>query len=178
MLDPVFSLTLALLLTTLLWHAAFGKLGARAEFRAVLDAYDLLPPALNLVLSLLLPVTEGLSGLALLVGRTRPLGGLAASALFAVYGTAIAVNLARGRRDLDCGCAGPGARRPITGYLVWRNAGLSLAGLALAAGTAPRLLTLGDGATVLGAVLGFALLYLTLDRLYTHRPAGHGVDHP
>src|SRR5262249_14927936 len=51
-----------------------------------------------------------------------PTYGLAwAAALLGLYAAAIAVNLARGRRHLDCGCTGPALRRPISGWLVLRN---------------------------------------------------------
>ena len=60
------------------------------------------------------------SALALAARRAR--GALvAAAALLAAYGAAIGVNLARGRRHIDCGCVGPAARRPIGGWLVARN---------------------------------------------------------
>ena len=44
--------------------------------------------------------------------------------LLALYAGAMAVNLARGRRDLDCGCAGPGVRRPVGEGLLIRNGAL------------------------------------------------------
>ena len=47
-------------------------------------------------------------------------------ALLLTYAIAIAINLARGRRDLDCGCAGPNERRPIAAWMVWRNVGIAI----------------------------------------------------
>ena len=176
MLDPVFVLTLALLLAVLLGHAAWSKLTARRDFAAVLAAYDVLPAALNGLLSVALPVAEAGIAAALLVHSLRPLAGAAAAVLFVVYGTAIAVNRARGRRALDCGCAGPGERRPIAAWMVWRNLVLAAAAALVALGGTDRPLAIADALTVLGAVTGFALLYLALDRLLTGALQSHGVE--
>jgi len=67
----------------------------------------------------------------------------------------MAVNLARGRRDLDCGCSLSGAPRPVGEGLLVRNA--LLAALSLLAALAPGarslggidLLTVGAGAAAL-----------------------------
>ena len=42
-----------------------------------------------------------------------PHAAAAAALLLALYAGAIGVNLARGRRDIDCGCGGPASRQPI-----------------------------------------------------------------
>jgi hypothetical protein len=68
------------------------------------------------------------SGLAL-AGR---LACVVAIALLALYSVAIGVNLARGRRDIDCGCLGPAGRSPRIGpWLIVRNAWLASAAAAL-----------------------------------------------
>jgi len=38
--------------------------------------------------------------------------------LLALYTLAVVVNLARGRREIDCGCFGPAARQPLSAALV------------------------------------------------------------
>lgn len=177
MIDPVFVLTLALLLAVLLGHAAWGKLTARREFAGVLEAYALVPAPLVGALSVLLPVGEAVVATGLLVHSLRPLAGALAALLLAAYGVAIAINLGRGRRDLDCGCAGPGERRPIAAWMVWRNGVLAVAAGLVALGGTDRALSVADGLTVLGAVTGFSLLYLALDRLLTAALPSPGVEH-
>src|SRR5262249_43406760 len=90
--------------------------------------------------------------------------------LLGLYAGAIAINLARGRRDIDCGCAGPAARRPISGWLVARN--LVLAGIALAgcAPLAPRLLGWIDGFAVVAPTAPLAPCWTASDRLLALAP--------
>lgn len=173
--DPLFALLTCLLLALLFGVSAAHKFGARAEFAGVLGAYELLPAPLVPLAAWLLPALEALVAAALLVPATRHGAAAGAALLFAAYGAAIAINLARGRRDLDCGCAGPGERRPIGAWMVWRNA--LLAGVALASllPAPARALGLADLATAIGGALGFSLLYLAIDRLYGRIGQAPGV---
>ena len=84
---------------------------------------------------------------------------------------AIGVNLARGRRHIDCGCAGPHARRPIGPGLVVRNTVLAAVALAALAPVYDRPLVWVDALTVSGAVLALAALYVAADRLMAYGPA-------
>src|SRR5439155_1412646 len=104
------------------------------------------------------------------VPGARVAGLLAAASLLVVYGAAIAVNLARGRWDIDCGCAGPADRRPITGWLVARNAVLAAAALAGLAPVHPRALLRVDAVTVAGATAALAACYASLDRVIAYAP--------
>jgi hypothetical protein len=54
---------------------------------------------------------------------------LVAACLLALYGTAIGINLARGRDNIDCGCTGPALGQTLSGWLIMRN--LVLVGVAL-----------------------------------------------
>jgi len=86
--------------------------------------------------------------------------------LLAIYAAAIAVNLRRGRRELDCGCMGFGRRRSISPGMVWRNVVLALA--LLAAGWLPwtsRPLNWVDVLTMVGGVCAGTLLYMAIDGL-------------
>jgi hypothetical protein len=81
------------------------------------------------------------------------------------------VNLARGRRDLGCGCGGPAARQPISGGLVARNAALATAALAGLLSTATRALVWIDALTVVGTVAALAALYAATNALIAQAPA-------
>jgi hypothetical protein len=91
--------------------------------------------------------------------------------LLAVYAGAMGINLLRGRRDLDCGCMGPGARSPVGAGLIVRN--LILMTAALVAGFAPvhpRTLAWVDFLTVPLAIAVLAALYAALERVLALAP--------
>ena len=167
-MDPAIDLTLRAGLGLLLVVAAVHKLRDPRRFAATLAEYRLLPQPLSGAASMLLVGAELATVAAL--GADRRLGLAAAAALLGLYAAAIAINLARGRRHIDCGCAGPAARRPISGWLVARN--LALAGLALAAlaPVAPRPLLWIDGVTVAAATGALAACWAATDRLLALAP--------
>ncbi len=91
-------------------------------YRGVLEGYGLgYHSQLNLV-SLVLGVFEVFTAIALFVPAARPLGALLAIILFSIYLAAMAVQLVQGKRDLDCGCAGPLGSSTISPALLLRNA--------------------------------------------------------
>jgi len=82
----------------------------------------------------------------------------------------MAVNLARGRSYIDCGCAGPGRRQPLRPRLVARN--LVLVGVALlAAGpVSSRAWVWMDAFTAGAGALVLLLLYAAVDGALAHAP--------
>jgi hypothetical protein len=170
-MDPVIEATLRAALALLFLAAAAHKLRDRRRFRATLAAYRLLPAALVPVAAALVPGVELAVAAALATPALPAAGPLAAAALLLVYAGAVAVNLARGRRHIDCGCGGPAARRPIGGWLVARNAALAAAALAALAPPRARSLLWIDAVTVLGATAALAVLWVSLDRLLAAGPA-------
>ncbi|MBS0377552.1 MAG: methylamine utilization protein MauE [Proteobacteria bacterium] len=163
MIDPAIGLLLTGAFALLFATAAFHKFRDLALFSQVVRAYRLLPQALSV--APLVAAAEALAAAGLLVGTTRPAAALLGAALLLLYAVAIAVNLARGRRELSCGCGGYNERRPIAGWMVARNMVLAvlLAAIALPWSARPPqtvdLLTAGAGVAVAG------LLYMSLDRL-------------
>jgi hypothetical protein len=110
------------------------------------------------------PALELAVAVGLLFDSLRPPALRLGVVLLLGYAAGIAINLRRGRRELDCGCAGPYDRRPIAAWMAWRN--LCLAVL-LAAALLPwgeRTLVLTDSVTVGFGTACCALVYLCLDR--------------
>jgi len=104
------------------------------------------------------------------VPASRSLAALVAAALIALYAAAIGINLWRGRRDIDCGCAGPDQAQPLRPVLLARNA--VLVALALLASVHPQARELGlfDGFVTLAASAVALLLYAAADGLLANGP--------
>jgi Methylamine utilisation protein MauE len=168
MLDPVIAILLMLGGAALFGAAAVHKLRAHAAFAQALREYRILPSGFVGWASVVLPAAELIVAPALLWNRTRPLGALSAAVLLLIYGSGIAVNLLRGRRDLDCGCGG--SRKVIGGWMVARNAILAAAMLALLLPVKERALVLGDFTTIGAGFTVAVLLYASADLLLS-RPA-------
>ena len=167
-MDPVIDATVRAALALLLLAAAAHKLRDPARFRATVAEYRLLPRPLVALGAAILVLAELAAAVALAVARAW---GLAVSAaLLALYAAAIAVNLARGRRHLDCGCTGPALRRPISGWLVLRNLALVAIALADLAPVSMRPLVWIDHLTVAAATAAFAACWLATDRLLASAP--------
>jgi hypothetical protein len=170
MTDPVADLTVRGGLALLFAVAAVHKLRDVGVFAATLGEYRMLPGALVRPAAALVVAAELVVAGALLSPAARQIGLAGAAALLLLYAAAIAINLVRGRRHIDCGCAGPAARRPIGSALVVRN--LVLAGVALAAlpPIAPRALVWLDALTAVAATAALAALYAALDRMLADAP--------
>ena len=166
--DPVVLATLRAALALLLAAAALHKLRDLAEFRAVLAEYHVLPQPLLHIGVWGVPAVE--AGIALTLTAPGSSGPAAAALLLAAYGAAMALNLARGRREVECGCFGPGQSQPISRALVARNALLVVAALVCLSPTAPRALVWLDCATIAAATACLALLWLGVQRSLALRP--------
>ena len=166
MLDPGIGMLISAALALLFLSAAWHKLRARAEFEAVLAAYRLFPSFLVPALSWLTPAAEVTIATGLLIGPTRWLAAPFGCALLLTYATSIAINLGRGRRDLDCGCAGPNDRRPIAPWMVVRNLLLAAALSAVTLRWSDRPLELTDALTIGGGLAAAAILYHAIDALF------------
>ena len=133
------------------------------RFRAALVDYRLLPAGACGAAAVALVGAEALVGVALFVPTLAAVAALAAAGLLGLYSGAIAVNLARGRRAIDCGCMGPAGRRELGWELVARNVALVAGAAMCALPSAPRALVWIDVFTIGAGVLVAALLYAAID---------------
>jgi len=164
MIDPAVAALLAGAFALLFASAALHKLLDPGRFAAALRAYEVMPPMLARV-ALLVPLLELAVAAALLAARSRGGAAAAGAALLLSYAAAIAVNLGRGRRDLDCGCGGPRERRPIGAWMVWRNLALAALLGVLLLPASPRPLGTADALTIGAGTAVAALLYMSLEVL-------------
>ncbi len=170
-MDPVIDLTVRSSLALLFALAAAHKLRDLADFRATFGDYRIVPEALAPLGAALVVASEIGAACLLLVPGRQPVGLLVAVVLLGAYAAAIIVNLARGRRHIDCGCGGPAGRQPISGWLVARNLVVALAALACLGSVSTRPLVWVDGLTIGAGVAAFAALYGAADRLIANLPA-------
>ncbi|WP_085314477.1 MauE/DoxX family redox-associated membrane protein [Derxia lacustris] len=117
---------LLLLFTRAAWHKTLEF----DRFAGYVADYRVLPVALARPAAALAAGAEALTVGALVVPGTSAAGAAAAAALLLGYGLAMGVNVARGRRHIDCGCGG--ARQAVSWWLVMRNAALAGLGAVLA----------------------------------------------
>jgi uncharacterized membrane protein len=170
--DPALALTAALLLGSIFAAAAVGKLWALDQFEGAVRNYRLLPERLVRPVVLGLPLVELAAAAGLVLPASRPVAAAALVVLLLAFAAAMAVNLRRGRRDIDCGChLGPLTQR-IGWALVARNILLAGFGAVLVVG-AGRTRPLGalDGLTVLAATPSLLILYAAVGRLHWLAPA-------
>ena len=171
MIDPVIELSLRVGLALLFAAAAWHKASDRAHFGATLRAYQLLPSWLVPALARLLPLVEASIAVAFLYPPTRQAAVFAAIPVLTLYTIAIATNLARGRRDIDCGCFASSARVPLSNWLVVRNAVLLVATAVLVMPIRTRPLMWIDALTVMMTLITVCLLWTTGQRLANTGPA-------
>ncbi|MEX2207052.1 MAG: MauE/DoxX family redox-associated membrane protein [Myxococcota bacterium] len=165
--DPALALVLRAGLALLFASAAAHKLRDFGAFRDALEGYRLVPaPALGVFAGGLIAAELGTAA-ALVLGEH---GGVAAAALLGLYSAAIALNLARGLREIDCGCFGPALRQPLSLALVLRNLLLiALAGVCLLP-VGMRALAPLDALTIAAGVALGALLHGAVNGLIANAP--------
>ncbi len=130
--DPIVAAACHAAAALVLGLSVAPKLRDLARFQAAFAAYGLLPPAWTRAGALAFVAAEGAAALGMVLLPQSPGPALAGLAVAGLATAAVAVNLARGRRELRCGCGAAADSMPISGALLARNAGL-LAVLAVAA---------------------------------------------
>ena len=167
--DPILSLGSALMLACVFLAASVHKLRDLRHFETTLGAYGLLPGMLVRPAALGLPLMEFMVALGLLAPPARFSAAMATAVLLGIYTLAIGINMARGRRSIDCGCGDPGRGQTLTGWLLPRNG--VLMGLALLAATPVVNRTTGwlDWLVALLAAAAMLLLYSACNQLLSNR---------
>jgi hypothetical protein len=161
--DPLLVWTARVGLALVFGAAALHKWRAPESFASALRGHALTPAALVAPLAVAFPSVEAAVAVGLVLPGFASLAEWSGAALLALYTTAIAVNLARGRRDIDCGCTlHP---RPLSGGLVARNVLLAFAATLAAATPAMRALGALDLFAGAACVAALSLLWLAVDAL-------------
>ena len=169
-MDPALTWTLALAVSTLCASSAAMKFADISQFAAALDNYRVLHGALVAPAAWTIPALEVLAALGLLFPAARAGAVLLTAVLLSIFTAAIAVNLARGRREIDCGCFGPALRQTLSGWLIARNAILLVAAAAVAAPAHLRPLGFTDFVTIGFGAATLIVLYASMNYLLANAP--------
>ena len=184
MLDPLILRIISIGFASLFLLAAWHKSGNRVQFRGHLLAYQILPSAMIPLAVIAIPLIEFLLGMAWLVTALLAirvdLVPLLSTLLLTAYTTAIAINLIRGRRHIDCGCgfsavAGMGASdgntQQLSTGLVIRNIAIIFTASLANAPVSSRELGLLDYFSLLTAGIALILIYAALNQLLANGSA-------
>ncbi len=172
-LDPMIGWLLRLALAGVFAQAAWHKasdLGAAAQ---TIADYAVVPTGWARGVALGVSGAEATVAVGFVLTGFGPasVGGVVtacvAVGLLALYATAISINLARGRRDIDCGCLGPaGGSVRIGPWLLVRNAVLAFAATSLAVLPASgRALHWFDALSLVGGWAALALVWTSIHTL-------------
>jgi len=168
-IDPVFGLTARLLVALVFGSAAAGKLRAPRAFAGILREYRVLPAVLVAPAVVCVIALEAFVTLAIWWPPLRAAAAATGLLLLTGYALAIALNLARGRREIDCGCSFGGTGEPLSWALPVRNAVLAI--VCVGAGLPPSAPLAWLGLVVaLPAAAALALCYRTWGALLANRP--------
>lgn len=169
-IDPLFGLTSRIFLGLFFLAAAFHKARGRHAFVAALRGYALFPHALLSLAAIMLLASEFVVGALLLIPEFATYAGAGALVLLALYFAAIATNLLRGRRNIDCGCSFGSRASLLSGWHLIRIGGLMLLAILPLMGTGTRELVAFDMLNLGGMLIALAVLYGAVDALL----ANHG----
>src|SRR6202011_4990388 len=90
---------------------------------------------------------------------TRAIAAASLLALLTIFSGAIAINLARGRTNIDCGCFGPALRQELSGWLLLRNIFLAIVAAAVMLPENGRAIEALDVATMVLGATTLVILY-------------------
>jgi uncharacterized membrane protein YphA (DoxX/SURF4 family) len=124
-IDPSILLAARILGVLVFGTAVVGKLRHREEFIGVVANYRLLPESLVRIAAWLVIALELLVVLSLSSGMAQKGGAALAVFLLSAFAVAMTINLARGRKEIDCGCFQSSLRQKLSVGLIVRNVLLS-----------------------------------------------------
>ena len=168
-IDPVISLIFSLVLSYIFVAAAVHKLQDFGEFRETITNYRVIPDRLVTPFAVILPLAELAAGIGLLVPFTASVAAVAVALLLLVYILAMSINLAQGRRSIDCGCGGSEQKQYISEWLVLRNALLVVFACCIVVDGPVRELAWFDWLVAFLGTTVICLIYNILNQLLVNR---------
>jgi len=175
-IDPAIRDLCALALAMIFGASGAMKLRDLEMFQSSLADYRLAPPMLEKTFALVLPLLECAGAVGVLVASTRAIAATTLILLLAMFTGAIAINLARGRRNIDCGCFGPALRQELSGWLLLRNGFLMFVAAVVAIPAKPRVLESLDLATIAFGAASLVILYASANLAIANAPGTRALQ--
>ncbi len=175
-IDPAVGALVAVALAAIFAWSAAMKFADLEQFEGATANYRLLPRGLERTVSRAVPLGECSGAAALLLPSTRTIGVVCLMLLLGVFTAAIAINLLRGRTNIDCGCFGPAMRQNLSGWLLGRNALLFVLAALAAAPSSTRPLAWIDGVTIALGATALVILYASANYVLGNAPSTRALE--
>lgn len=175
-IDPAVGALLAVALAAIFAWSAAMKFADLDVFEGATANYRLLPRRVVRTVSRAVPLCECSGAAALLLPSTRAIGVVCLMLLLGVFTAAIAINLMRGRTNIDCGCFGPAVRQSLSAWLLGRNALLFVLAALATAPRSTRPLAWIDGVTIGLGATALVLLYASANYALGNAPRTRALE--
>jgi hypothetical protein len=174
--DPAIRDLCAFALALIFGASGAMKLRDAEMFEGSLANYQLAPSRMEKPLAHVFPILECAAAIGMLTTPTRTIAASILLALLATFTGAIAINLARGRRDIDCGCFGPALRQELSGWLLLRNLFLMIVAATAMLPVNSRALESLDIATILLGATTLVILYASANVAIANLPKTRALE--
>jgi uncharacterized membrane protein YphA (DoxX/SURF4 family) len=175
-IDPVIASLAGAALAVIFAASGAMKLADLDLFEGAVANYRLLPRVMEKPAAFLIPILECACAAAVLVPITRGVAALGILALLALFTGAVAINLARGRVDIDCGCFGPALRQELSAWMLVRNAALAaIAAFALMPAESRGMVWL-DWVTIAMGGAALVVLYFSANYAMANAPMTRALE--
>jgi uncharacterized membrane protein YphA (DoxX/SURF4 family) len=175
-IDPAIANLASVALAAIFATSGAMKLADLDLFEGALANYRLVPRMLEKPAAIALPVLECGCAAAVLVPITRAAGALGILALLTIFTGAIAINLARGRTNVDCGCFGPALRQDLSTWMLLRNAALAALAVAALMPFAVRRIVWLDWVTIALGAAAAVVLYFSANYALANAPMTRALE--
>lgn len=175
-IDPAIRGLCAVSLALIFGASGLMKLRDLDLFEGSLANYQLAPTWLEKPLAYLLPILECAAAMGLVTASTRTIAASTLLALPAIFTGAIAINLARGRTNIDCGCFGPALRQELSGWLLLRNLVLMILATLVIFPDTGRAIEALDLVTIALGAMTLVVLYASANFAIGNAPKTHALE--
>jgi uncharacterized membrane protein YphA (DoxX/SURF4 family) len=175
-IDPAIANLASVALATIFAASGAMKLADLDLFESAIANYRLAPRMLEKPIAIVLPVLECSCAAAVLIPFTRGAAALGMLVLLATFTGAIAINLARGRTNIDCGCFGPALRQELSAWMLARNSVLAALALAAIVPAAARGVLWLDWVTIALGAAAVVVLYFSANFAMANAPMTRALE--